>query len=75
MKLHILTLREQLLKEIYELAKLELCLEQTHDQLAEPSPEHSKTILKFTLERLQLEIRMKKYDIQHLQDLIKKDTF
>lgn len=72
MKLITLSYRERILKEIYELAKLELSLEQAKDDLAEAYTDYSKNILTFRVEKLILDIKIKKFDVQYLQEELEK---
>lgn len=72
MNLLTFSYRERILKEIYELAKLELSLEQAKEDLAEVSTDYSKNILTFKVEKLTLDIKIKKFDIQHMQEELEK---
>lgn len=67
-----LTLRKLLLEKIYNLAVLELMLEQAKDDYREAACEHNEIQVLFYIEQYMLDIKKNKYDIKHIEELLEQ---
>jgi len=68
-----LNLRQSLLKLIYELAVLELLLEQQKDNYKDAVSSHCENLALLEIQSYLLDIKKKKYAIEHIQELLSQN--
>lgn len=68
-----LALRKRLIEEMSNLAMLELMLEQAKDDYREAASEHNEILMLFHIQQYVLDIKKKKYDIQHVKKLLEEN--